>query len=340
VTDTLREADAIFQGGGVRALALAGALLGFADHDRLPIERWVNVAGTSAGAILAAYLATGHTPRELEAALRRIPFERMRDHGPGGPLAGGAWNLARRRGLARGEYFRRWLDDELGGATFASVRNEENTRDKTSDPYRLRLIASDITQRRMLVLPADLDRYRVPGSGRPIDIDALRIADAVRMSMSIPFVFEPVVLESETGQRCLIVDGSLLSNFPVWLLDVDRPVRRPTFGFRLLGGRYGGRLERFARSVGWPVALGIDLFRTAAEAWDTRLTSQSTIVRTCAVAAPDIAVTNFSLTHLDQEQLIASGRTAARSFLDDFQVGGYVNTFGRRLEAAEPAGTG
>ena len=46
------------------------------------------------------------------------------------------------------------------------------------------------------------------------------------MSMSIPFLFEPVLLESEAGELCTIVDGSILSSFPVWLFDVDRAVTR------------------------------------------------------------------------------------------------------------------
>jgi NTE family protein len=326
----IREADGVFQGGGVKGLALAGALLGFAEHE-LGIDRWVNVAGTSAGAIIAAYLATGHGPAELERALHAFPFERLQDSGPGGRLGGAAWNLATRHGLARGEFLRDWLDRQLGGATFASVRSEEAAANGTGDPYRLRLIAADVTQRQMLVLPADLARYRLPGTGRPIDIDAFPIADAVRMSMSIPFFFEPVLLESESGEPCTIVDGSILSSFPVWLFDADRAVTRPTFGFRLVGGRRGDGIERLVDAFGWPARLGHDLFHTALEAWDARFTARSTIVRTCAVPVDDVDATDFSLGQAERERLIEGGRQAARRFLDDFRAEDYVNTFGRRL---------
>src|SRR5580692_11148679 len=155
------DADGVFQGGGVRGLALAGALLGFAEHDRVAVRRWVSMAGTSVGAMIAAYIATGHGPDDLESALHRMPADKFTDWGHGGKIAGGAWNLARHHGLARGEFFREWLDEQLEGATFASVRSEENLSDKTGDPYRLRLIAADITQRRLLVLPADLAHYRM-----------------------------------------------------------------------------------------------------------------------------------------------------------------------------------
>lgn len=51
----------MFRGGGVKGIALAGALEGLADHPTKPVRRWVNVAGASAGAIIACYLALGKT---------------------------------------------------------------------------------------------------------------------------------------------------------------------------------------------------------------------------------------------------------------------------------------
>lgn len=49
----VEEADGVFRGGGVKGIALAGALAGFAEHPDKPVKRWVNVAGASAGAIIA-----------------------------------------------------------------------------------------------------------------------------------------------------------------------------------------------------------------------------------------------------------------------------------------------
>jgi NTE family protein len=332
---TITEADGVFQGGGVKGLALVGALLEFAGHGEIAIEKWVNVAGTSAGAIIAAYLATNHDPQDLEKLLQAVPYKRFEDWGPGGEIAGGAWNLARHHGLAHGEFFRTWLDEQLAGATFASVRREDAQPDKTGDPYRLRLIASDVTQHRMLVLPADLADYRLPGTGVAIDPDGFKIADAVRMSMSIPYFFQPVLLEfAQTGELCTIVDGGILSNFPVWLFDVDRAVTRPTFGFHLTGGKgVGGGLERVAAALGWPVELGMNMFETATAAWDERFMSNSTVVRTCSVPAGDVGTTDFTLDEARQLKLIAAGRQAAQAFLDTFDIAGYVNTFGRKLAA-------
>ena len=49
-------ADAVFEGGGVKGIAFVGALEAAAE---VGITRWVNVAGTSAGAIVAALIAVG-----------------------------------------------------------------------------------------------------------------------------------------------------------------------------------------------------------------------------------------------------------------------------------------
>ena len=51
--DWIEEADGVFRGGGVKGLGLAGALLGFAESKDKPVKTWVNVAGASAGAIIA-----------------------------------------------------------------------------------------------------------------------------------------------------------------------------------------------------------------------------------------------------------------------------------------------
>ena len=82
----LHQADAVFQGGGVKGIALVGALLGFAEKGWTD---WISVAGTSAGSIIAAYLACGHGPDDLEKLLRETPYEKFQDWGAGGKIIGG-----------------------------------------------------------------------------------------------------------------------------------------------------------------------------------------------------------------------------------------------------------
>jgi len=330
------EADGVFQGGGMKGLALIGALMGFADHPRFSVKHWRSVAGTSAGAIVASLLATGHDVEDLERLMRAAPYPKFEDTGP--PVVGGLVNLIRHHGLAHGDYFHAWLDEQLDGATFASVK-ETATEAGAAATYRLRLIATDVTRHEMLVLPEDLQNYLRPGGREPIEPDRFKIADAVRMSMSIPYFFQPVELvHRESGAPSTIIDGGVLSNFPVWLFDVaDRQPIRPTFGFRLVGGRgVGGGLQKLVDHLGWPVELGTDIVHTATDAWDTRFMTHSTLVRTCPVDAGDVGTTDFHLSESQEQGLIDGGRRDGERFLDGFQTASYVNTYGHPLSPEAP----
>ena len=335
--DWIDEADGVFRGGGVKGIGLAGALCGFAEHPDKPVRRWVNVAGASAGAIIACYLAVGHSASEMADLLRtRTPFKSFEDF-PRGSKALGVLSLLRGGGLAAGDAFEHWFDEVLGRATFADVAKPENGAGRD---WRLKLIAVDITNQRLLVLPDDLSGYRAPGTTRLIDPDTFSIAKAARMSMSIPYFFKPVELEDSRGAPSLIVDGGTLSNFPVWLFDIDpetagRAPCRPTFGFTLTGGRgFGGGVGALAKLAPPAVRTGFEIFHTAQSAWDARFVSHSTRVRTLAVDAGDVGTTQFDLPPAKQEMLMANGRAAARKFLDAFRLEDYMNTFHQPVVAA------
>ena len=229
----MHEADAVFEGGGVKGVALVGAMLEVEAHG---YTTWKNVAGTSAGAILAAYVACGHGAQDALKVIGSAPFATFEDYGWAGRIEG-VYNLHHIHGLCHGEVFRQWMSAEVGGKTFGDVA-----------PGSLKMIATDITQQKMLVLPDDLPGYRHPTTGKAIVPEEYPIADAVRMSMSIPYFFAPVSLTTADGKtECTIVDGGVLSNFPVWIFDTnpDTDPTRPTFGFKIEGGRgVGAGMDR------------------------------------------------------------------------------------------------
>lgn len=325
------EADGVFQGGGAKGLALAGALVEFADaklHPDTYVDKWVQLAGTSAGAIVAAYLACGHSAAETAELVERTDFKQFEDWGAGGKLLGGTRNLARVHGLARGQVFRDWFAEQTGQKTFGDLERAGRT---------LKVIATDITRREMLVLPDALAAYSLTEDGEPIDASSFPIADAVRMSMSIPYFFQPVQLSHrETGVRSTIVDGGVLSNFPVWIFDViDHDPIRPTFGFKLTGGRgFGGGLSKMLDLLGWPVEMGLEIFETTTEAWDNYWVSHETYVRTCAISAGEIGTVQFDLSAAQKQWLLDSGKQAARAFLEHWNPEDYVNSAGRKLAGA------
>jgi len=67
----------IFEGGGAKGIAHIGALKGLAERGYLDGLR--RVGGTSVGAITAALVALGCSPRELEGIIASIDLEKVLD---------------------------------------------------------------------------------------------------------------------------------------------------------------------------------------------------------------------------------------------------------------------
>ena len=158
--------------------------------------------------------------------------------------------------------------------------------------------------------------------------------------MSIPYLFQPIELvHGETGMVSTIVDGGVVSKFPVWIFDTkEHAPRVPTFGFKLIGGDVmGAGLNRILPTLGWAAQMGSDIFHTATEAWDKYWVSHATAVRTCVIPAGDVGTTDFDLSATQQQSLLDAGKTAARAFLDQWDPRTYVNSHGRGLERVTSA---
>jgi len=94
-------------GGGAKGNAHIGVLR------RLQKERYRirAVAGTSFGGIIAAFFAAGYSPDAIEETFGRVDQSRLYGRGPSeGPSLLGLYNVTR------------WLDETLGGCTFADLR--------------------------------------------------------------------------------------------------------------------------------------------------------------------------------------------------------------------------
>lgn len=272
------EYDVVFEGGGAKGIAFLGALAELEGRG----HRINRLVGTSAGAIFVGLLAGGYdatTTREIVE--RRGPDGKLllagfmdppasfSDEDIDGsemmryldeldlPLLGEATErrLARavltgllrierfrqiflfleQGGFFEGDVFLNWFRaalDELepgrGDASFAQLYARTD-RDAS-------LVASDLSDKRMLVL-----NHRTAPD--------LPVCVAVRMSMGIPMLWTDVLWRAEWGTYLgrdmtghAIVDGGLLSNFPIHLIATDLaevvevmgdedPRRVPNLGF-------------------------------------------------------------------------------------------------------------
>jgi predicted acylesterase/phospholipase RssA len=254
--------DLVFEGGGAKGSVFAGALEVFAAAGHKPAR----LVGTSAGAITAALLAADYTPQEmleavneqrngkprfatfmdipeanefdeqtrkecqLQAVLDKvgIPFipdilEKRVDDALIGHMLGLSphfrqlFGFVECGGLFSGRAFVEWLHEKLLDHNIPRGYSlKQLNLDRGCD---LSLVASDTTNQEMLVL-----NHRTAPD--------VPVAMAVRMSMSIPFVWREVVWQAEWGKYCgvekteaRIVDGGVLSNFPIDLVAVPTDAR-------------------------------------------------------------------------------------------------------------------
>jgi NTE family protein len=327
--DETQFVDLVFEGGGVKGIGLAGA---FAELERRGFQP-KSVAGTSAGAITAALVGAGYSSAELDEVLLKLPFADFKDESwlDKVPGVGRAANVLLELGIYEGRVFQDWIAGLLqtkGITQFGALVD-----DQAEDPanrYRLRVIASDVTHRRMLVLPNDADHLG-------LDPDEMDIAYAVRMSMSIPVFFEPVVHKNpKTGERHLIVDGGMLSNFPVWLFDRHgRDPRWPTFGMMLvepeptkpIGHRIATEDDGVER--GSLVDFVKSLALTMMAAHDRLYIEQATYARTIPIPTLGVGTTEFEIKPDRISALYDSGHKAAADFLDRWNFAAYIEEYRR-----------
>ena len=330
MSTTTSRADLVFEGGGVKGIGLAGALATLEEREHVP----QNIAGTSAGAITAALLAAGYTAAELREIIVSLDYREFQDRAWEDklPLLERSLSMLLDLGLYEGDRFLEWIRERLeakGVHTFADLVHDE-LADDPRYRSRLQVIASDVTTHELLVLPRDATKLGV-------EPDALDVALAVRMSMSIPVFFEPVRFENpKTGEVHVIVDGGMLSNFPVWLFDCDdgEVPEWPTFGLLLVEPKpelpIGARLPRAkmtGRGPGAVVNYVKALAQTMMEAHDRLYVEQANYARTIAIPTLGVGTTEFDLSRERAIALYDSGRWAAEKFLDKWDFDAYIAEF-------------
>ncbi|HET7855457.1 MAG TPA: patatin-like phospholipase family protein, partial [Gaiellaceae bacterium] len=333
-------ADLVCEGGGVKGIGLAGA------YSMLEEKGYEakNVAGTSAGAITAALIAAGYRADELKEIIVSLDYREFQDKGWEDklPVIDRSASILLDLGIYEGKRFHEWMKEMLEAKGIRTFRDLV-VKDETDPKYRskLQVIASDVTGRRLLVLPQDAVKlgYKDP--------DDLEVAFAVRMSMSIPIFFEPVRVENkDTDTEHVIVDGGMLSNFPVWLFDCEpgEEPEWPTFGLLLVEPEpkkpIGHRLEKDGKDRG--VSAMIDyvkaMAQTMMEAHDRLYLEKEQFARTIPIPTLGVGTTEFGITRERALALYESGRRATEEFLKDWDFDRYVaefrqgKTFSRREE--------
>jgi NTE family protein len=298
------EADGVFSGGGIKALGFAGALKAAAEAG---YTEWHQVAGTSAGAITAMTLAVGYDADGLKQKLDAFDFSKIADYG--GPFGiGRVENLIARDALTRGRVLTSFIEQLLQEAPQPARKFGELGG-------RLRVIGTDLNHSRMVIFPDDVKLY-VDGSGKTLDPDEFSIAEAVRISAGYPYFFPPLKLrDTHTGKDGMLVDGGVVSSYPVFLFDSPQP-QHPTWGFKLFSGFSPDRPTYSAISgSGWPIDMLKAILNTSTSALD-KLEQQAFGNRSVAIPTGDVSTLDFALTDEQKTFLYDSGYQVAKSFFD------------------------
>jgi NTE family protein len=304
--------DLVLEGGGVKGAGLAGAVRVLAEH-----YDFHRVAGTSAGAIVAALVAAGRGD-ELEALTIDTDFADFLDEGTCGRFLGTLGNgidMLAREGIYRGRALHHWIQDTLADAgvwSWGDLRLPGTTaRTPVEHRYRLVVIVSDVSRGRMLRLPWDYERLL------GCSPDGMPVADAVRASASIPFFFRPWRLPVDPAltdgrSEIVLTDGGMLSNYPIGLFD-DEP-GHPTIGVKL-SARLAMCDQRW-HDADDPLSLARALVATMTNAHDQVYVDQPSVVsRTVFVETDGVRSTDFRLTEEVKRGLFDNGVGAARKFL-------------------------
>ncbi len=317
--------DLVFEGGGVKGIGLVGAVSVLEERGYAA----QNLAGTSAGAIVATLLAAGYTAAELREAMLALDYRAFEDRAweDEVPLVGAPLSILKDRGLYEGEALLVWMRERLeakGVRTFRDLVHPDFASEERYR-YRVQVIASDLTARRLLVLPQDARTFGI----EPDDLD---VALAVRMSASVPFLFEPVRLQDPwTAEEHLIVDGGVLSNFPVWLFDVEGEPPWPTFGLLLVEADPKTPLGERLPAAGGAGVIGYvrSLIATMLEAHDRLYVEKASFARTIPIPTLGVGTTEFDLARPRTLALYEAGRRAAEQFLEGWSFEGYIAEFRR-----------
>lgn len=315
----MAHADLVLEGGGVKGTALVGAvaaLAGFADP-----YTFHRIAGTSAGAIVAGLLASGRSPANVKAVMDELDYSRFEDEKgflAGVPLVGPVAGLLLHQGMYVGDFLHSWIRQllaERGVHTWADLKEPDTASAlPPSQRYKLVVIVSDVSRGRMLRLPWDYEALL------GVDPDTASVADAIRASASVPFVFRPwtmpVKLPGTLHKHIVCSDGGLLSNYPLSIFDRQdgRTPRWPTIGIKLSG-------KATIRSQDWSpdnnnLELAKSLLSTMMGARDRAYVSDpQASSRTSFVDTSTFSDTDFHLSRQDKDALYAAGLAGGKKFL-------------------------
>lgn len=324
-------ADLVLEGGGVKGAALVGAVSALTQRAE-PYD-FHRIAGASAGAMVASFLAAGIDSVDLKKIMTTQDFAQFEDESgvfKHFKLFGEGVGLLFHQGLFTGDVLHTFIAQHLadhGVTTWGDLKIDDDDL-PPEQRYRLAVVVSDVSNGRELRLPWDYS------SRLGLNPDIQLVADAVRSSASMPFFFRPFHLpaaneHSAKNGYILCTDGGMLSNYPIDIFDRPTGARWPTLGVKLSARQQvtGASWKPNANAL----QLAISLVSTMTDARDQlHIDDPFYSSRTIFVDTTGYSSTNFHLTEAEKTCLFANGLQASQEFLSSWDYEQWLALYAAR----------
>lgn len=200
----------VLSGGGAKGMTHIGIIRAL-EENNIPIDY---ITGTSMGAIIGSLYAMGYSPDDMEALLRSEDFKRWYS-GQVEPKYG--YYFKQNRPTPEFFNIRFSFKDSLHIKPQILPTSMVN-------PIQMNLVFVELFARATAACNGDFNRLFVPFrciasdvyNKRPLIMRKGDLGDAVRASMSFPFVFKPIEIDS-----VLAYDGGIYNNFPTDIMRED-----------------------------------------------------------------------------------------------------------------------
>lgn len=286
------------KGGGVRGIAFVGALRELASKNIL--DGITRVAGTSAGSMVAAMICAKYSVDEIEELMHSLDFAKFED-------AKNPLRIVTHYGLYAGDYILEFVRNFLDSSP-ATLNAESTFLDlRNSGSRDLYVFASDLNTFSVTEFSAD----KTP---------LVKIAEAVRASMSIPVFFKAWQFSDGQPTNHLYVDGGLVFNYPLTFFDHPRfhtgngEVNEESLGLYLQTKQVPEERELAFDEV---MHYARHLFETMLNSQDIDFAEDDSQVRR-SIMIDDLGIlsTDFHISSDDMKKLVLSGAEGTRLFFE------------------------
>lgn len=303
----------IFEGGGVKGVAYIGALEVLEEKGILPqIDR---VGGTSAGAITALLLGLGYSTKGIRKIVMKMDFEQFLDDSG---LMTNVFKLIRKFGINSGDGFMKWAQKAI--------------KAKTGNPnatFRdLHMMADDKGFRDLYFIGTNMSTKYSEVFSYAHTPD-MRVAEAVRISMSIPYFFTAI----KRPNQDLYVDGGLMNNYPIQLFDKQKYIsggpsngsntflyNHQSLGFKLASSEEISVFENHGdcehKPVGNIMTFSRLFIETLLNVQNNTYLSSRDWDRTIYIDTLNVGTTDFNITEETKNALVQSGRTHMTNYFN------------------------